>query len=110
MLGKISKVESPICKFQKSPLSVYRAKDKNVTLNEKKVAVFDLKSALRLTLSKFCYLFYSEERVGSVGRVLDSGSKGHELETHWMYCVVSLIKTLYPLLSTGSIQEVRKSP
>ena len=37
----------------------------------------------------------------SVGRVLDLGSKSHEFETHQGHCVVSLSKTLYPLLSTG---------
>ena len=45
----------------------------------------------------------------SVGRVVDLGeSKGCELETHGRHCVVSLSKTLYPLLSTGSTQEDRK--
>ena len=38
-------------------------------------------------------------------RVLDLGSKGHQFKTHWNQCVVSLSKTLYPMLSTGSAQE-----
>ena len=44
------------------------------------------------------------------GRVLDLGSKGHKFKTHRMHCVVSLGKTLYLLLSTGSSQEKRKIP
>ena len=56
-------------------------------------------------------LFYTQNyfqlwRRSSVGRVLETGSKGHEFETlprrHYF---VSLRKTLYPLLSTGSTQE-----
>ena len=39
------------------------------------------------------------------GRVLDSGLRGCGFEPHWRYCIVSLSKTLYPLLSTGSTQE-----
>ena len=39
------------------------------------------------------------------GRVLDLGSKGFCLETCWRHCVVSLSKTLYPLLSTGLTPE-----
>ena len=49
------------------------------------------------------------ERSGSVGRMLDSGSNGHELETHWRHCVVSLSKTLYPLLQhekTGNCPDI----
>ena len=42
-------------------------------------------------------------------RVLDFGSKVHLFETHESHCVVFLRKTLYPLLSTGSTQEDRKS-
>ena len=45
---------------------------------------------------------------GSVGRVLDSVLNGLEFETHQRHCVVSLSKTQYPLLSTGSTQEDRK--
>ena len=37
--------------------------------------------------------------------VLDSISTGWELEPHWVHCVVSLNKTLYPLLITSSTQE-----
>ena len=36
---------------------------------------------------------------GSVGRVLDWGSKGFLFKIHWCNCVVSLSKTLYLLLS-----------
>ena len=39
------------------------------------------------------------------GRVLESKSRGCWLEPHWRHCLVSLSKTLYPLLSTGSTQE-----
>ena len=46
--------------------------------------------------------------VGSFGRVFDSGSKGHEFETHHRHCVVSVSKTLYPLLSTPV--QPRKTP
>ena len=42
-------------------------------------------------------------------RVLDSGFKGCEFETHWRHCIVSLSKTLYPLLTNGSNREERKS-
>ena len=42
------------------------------------------------------------ERSGSVGRVLDLGLIGRYFETHRRHCVVSLRKTLYPLLSTRS--------
>ena len=44
---------------------------------------------------------------GSVGRALDRGLKGcwFELHRRRSLCVVSLSKTLYPLLSTGSTQE-----
>ena len=40
------------------------------------------------------------------GRVLDSRSnRGWGFKPHQRYCVGSLSKTLYPLLSTGSTQE-----
>ena len=39
------------------------------------------------------------------GRVLDLGSRDCGFEPHWKHCIVSLSKTLYPLLSTGSIGE-----
>ena len=44
------------------------------------------------------------ESSGSVGRALDWGWKGCWFEPHCRqrHCVVSLSKTLYPLLSTGS--------
>ena len=46
----------------------------------------------------------SGESSGSVGKVLDWGSKGCWFKTQlwWSHCVVSLNKTLYPLLSTGT--------
>ena len=45
------------------------------------------------------------KRGGSVGRVLDWGLKGFEFENYWSHYVLSLSKTLYPLLSTGSTQD-----
>ena len=51
------------------------------------------------------------ERSGSVGRMLDSGSNGRELETHRRHCVVSLSRTLYPLLQdkkTGNCPDITK--
>ena len=50
---------------------------------------------------------FKVEGSGSVGRALDWGLKGCWFEPHhwWCHCVVSLSKTLYPLLSTGSTQE-----
>ena len=47
------------------------------------------------------------QRSGSVGRALDWGSMGGLFEPpcRWSPCGVSLIKTLYPLLSTGSTKE-----
>ena len=41
------------------------------------------------------------------GRVLDSRSRGWGFKPHRRHCVVSLSKTLYPLLRTGSTQEDR---
>ena len=50
----------------------------------------------------FCF---DEEHSGLVGRMLDSGSKGGEFQSHWRHSVtVSLSKPFYPLLSTCSIQ------
>ena len=50
------------------------------------------------------------ERSGSVGRALDCGTKGCWFETQRQQSqsVVSLSKTLYLLLSTGSTQEDMK--
>ena len=45
-----------------------------------------------------------EQYSGSVV-VFDSRSTVWELEPHWMHCVVSLSKTLYPVLITSSTQE-----
>ena len=39
------------------------------------------------------------------GKVLDSGSRGCGFESHQRHCNVSLSKTLYPMLSTGSTRE-----
>ena len=47
--------------------------------------------------------------IDSVGRALDMGLEGYLFETHRFHCVVSLSKTLYLLLSTGSTQEDKKS-
>ena len=48
-----------------------------------------------------------EEHSGSVGRALDWGQKVYWFEPHsrWSHCHVSLSKTLYLLLSTGSTYE-----
>ena len=40
---------------------------------------------------------------------MNKGSKGCLFETHKSHCVVSLDKTLYPLLRNGSTKEDRKS-
>ena len=45
------------------------------------------------------------ERSGSIGRVLDMGSKSSKFKTHRRHCVVFLSKTIYPLICTGSRQE-----
>ena len=47
------------------------------------------------------------ERIGSVGRASDCGSKGCWFKPHHQRsrCVVALSKTLYALLRTGSTQE-----
>ena len=53
-------------------------------------------------------IIYLEKNSGSsVGRGLDWGLKGCKFETHCKrsHCVLSLSKTLYLLLSTGSTQE-----
>ena len=39
-------------------------------------------------------------------RVHDSRSRGCGLELHHRHCVVSLSKTLYPLLSTGTTEKL----
>ena len=38
-------------------------------------------------------------------RVLDSKSRGCGLGPYQRHCIVSMSKTFYPLLSTGSTQE-----
>ena len=45
------------------------------------------------------HLVYQSDRSGSVGRALDLRSKGREFETHQRHCVMSLDKTLHPLLN-----------
>ena len=42
---------------------------------------------------------------GLSDRVLDSRSRGCGCEPHPRHCIVSLSKTLYPLLSTSSTEE-----
>ena len=73
---------------------------------------------LNLIRFSFCALFciliisglymYLAEGSGSVGKVLDWGSKDCQFETHRSHCVVSLSKTLYPLPTTGPTEEDRK--
>ena len=41
-------------------------------------------------------------------RVLSLQSKGHWFKTHQRHYIVSLSKTLYPLLNTRSTEEARK--
>ena len=63
-----------------------------------------------IKLSKGHYLEVMVEVCGNLGqgaqwlsgRVLD----GCGFEPHWRHCGVSLSKALYPLLSTGSTQEL----
>ena len=53
--------------------------------------------------------YHNEERSGSVGRVLAFGWNGCEFETHQSQCVVSLSKTLYPLVQprkTGNCPDM----
>ena len=44
------------------------------------------------------------------GTVLDLSLMGRwfEFESHWLYCIVSLSKTLYPLCCTGSTNMTEK--
>ena len=62
---------------------------------------------LSLGLTGRVYFNWSEECSGSVGIVLDLGSKDRQFETQLSHCVVSLSKTLYPVLFTGLTQEDR---
>ena len=57
-------------------------------------------------IGKFICLF---ELILYVRRVLESNSRsrGCKIEPNWRHCVVSLSKTLYPLLSTVFTQEDR---
>ena len=48
---------------------------------------------------------FTVEALWLSGRVLDSRSRGCRFEPHQRHCIVSLSKTCYPLLSTGSTQE-----
>ena len=45
----------------------------------------------------------------SVGIALDFVSNCYWFETHWSHCGVSLRKTHYPVLSTDSNKEDKKS-
>ena len=47
---------------------------------------------------------------GSSVVVVDLRSNGFLFETHRWHCVITLSKTTYPLLGTGSAQEDRKPP
>ena len=49
--------------------------------------------------------YIREERSGSVVECL-SRLRGLRFESHRRYCVVSLHKTCYPLLSTGSAKKM----
>ena len=59
------------------------------------------KSSLKCT-----WLFAAWGEQWFSGRVLDSRLRGCGFRPHWRHSVVSLDKTLYPLLCTGSTQEV----
>ena len=51
----------------------------------------------------------NEERTASIScKSVGHGIEGHEFEICWRHFFVSLSKTLYSLLSTGSTQEDRK--
>ena len=50
-------------------------------------------------------MLYEECSDSDSGRVLDSRSRGCEFEPYRRRCVVSVSKTLYPLLGAGSTQE-----
>ena len=60
---------------------------------------------MHLNLEVLTYVSWISALKCLSGRVLDSGSRVCGFEPHRRKCVVSLIKTLYPLLSTGSTQE-----
>ena len=55
---------------------------------------------------KFCIYYTFQPRITRVvAQWLDSRSRSYGFEPHRRHCVVSLSKTLYPLLSTRSSQE-----
>ena len=54
---------------------------------------------------KNLYMLGKEALCSISGRVLDLRLRGHSFETLWRHSVVSLSKTLYPLLNTCSAQE-----
>ena len=58
-----------------------------------------------IEIYSFCTMCYEECSDSDSGRVLDSRSRGCEFEPYRRHCVVSVSKTLYPLLSAGSTQE-----
>ena len=65
-----------------------------------------LKKGIRPRTAKKPYNFVIYQR----GRALDWGLKGFWLESHRRHWVLSLNRTLYPLLSTGSSQAGPTSP
>ena len=68
----------------------------------------DLFSVHLQTFNSLHLPIFGRLRDDSVIRVIDSGSKGHEFESHWRHCVMSLSKTFYPPCFTRSSQEARK--
>ena len=82
---------------------------------EKRLAHHKLNPSLPLQQVILTFLYFlqahCEECCSSVGRVLYSGWKGPEFEPHhWGHCIVSMSKTLYPLLSTCSSNEATPPP
>ena len=55
-----------------------------------------------------CTLVYFFKTWWLGSRVLDMRSKGCWFKVHWRHFIVSLSKTFYPLLRTGSTQEDRE--
>ena len=74
-------------------------------------ADYTSRQSFSFTLMHAAYVSYwatGLQCICSVGRALDWGSKGGWFEPHGKqsHCHVSLRKTLYALLSTGSTQDV----
>ena len=65
-------------------------------LRNEKIITFFYHVTLKLILSGVWWLS---------GRELDSRLRGSMFESHRRHCIVTLSKTLYPLLSTGSTLE-----